>query len=87
MGRKINTKLTKDFILSKVDQISIFSVYFNLPIQTIQYCIDTGEFIHSPIRVDIHPTCGFKYDKDNFLLDVEHFMGIMKNLEKEEEKP
>lgn len=63
MGRKINTKLTKDFILSKVDQISIFSVYFNLPIQTIQYCIDTGEFIHSPIRVDIHPTCGFKYDK------------------------
>lgn len=27
-----------------------------------------------------------KYDKDNFLLDVEHFMGIMKNLEKERAK-
>lgn len=63
MGRKINTRLTKDFILSKVDQISIFSAYFNLPIETIQYCIDTGEFIHSPIRVDMHPTCGFKYDR------------------------
>lgn len=63
MGRKINTRLTKDFILSKVDQISIFSAYFNLPIETIQYCIDTGEFIHSPIRIDMHPTCGFKYDR------------------------
>lgn len=27
-----------------------------------------------------------KYDKDNFLLDVEHFMGIMENLEKEKRK-
>lgn len=62
MGRKINFKLTKDYILSKVDQITIFSVYFNLPIETIQYCIDTGEFIVSPIRTDIHPTCGFRYD-------------------------
>lgn len=62
MGRKINTKLTKDFILSKVDQITIFSVYFNIPISTIQYCIDTGEFITSPIRTDMHPTCGFRYN-------------------------
>ena len=62
MGRKINFKLTKDYILSKVDQITIFSVYFNLPIETIQYCIDTGDFIVSPIRTDIHPTCGFRYD-------------------------
>lgn len=62
MGRKINFKLTKDYILSKVDQITIFSTYFNLPIETIQYCIDTGEFILSPIRIDLHPTCGFRYD-------------------------
>ena len=62
MGRRINTKLTKDFILSKVDQITIFSTYFNLPIETIQYCIDTGEFIVSPIRTDLHPTCGFRYN-------------------------
>ena len=62
MGRRINTRLTKDFILSKVDQITIFSTYFNLPIETIQYCIDTGEFIVSPIRTDLHPTCGFRYN-------------------------
>lgn len=62
MGRKINTKLNKEYILSKVDQITIFSVYFNLPINIIQHCIDTGEFIVSPIRIDTHPTCGFRYD-------------------------
>ena len=62
MGRKIDNKLTKNYILSKVDQITIFSTYFNIPIDTIQYCIDTGEFIVSPIRSDLHPTCGFRYD-------------------------
>ena len=62
MGRNITNKLTKNYILSKVDQITIFSVYFNLPIETIQYCIDTGEFIVSPLRSDLHPTCGFRYD-------------------------
>lgn len=62
MGRGLVTKLTKNYILSKVDQVTIFSTYFNIPINTIQYCIDTGEFIVSPIRADIHPTCGFRYD-------------------------
>ena len=62
MGRNITNKLTKNYILSKIDQITIFSVYFNLPIETIQYCIDTGEFIVSPLRTDLHPTCGFRYD-------------------------
>ena len=62
MGRNITNKLTKNYILSKVDQITIFSVYFDIPISTIQYCIDTGEFIISPIRTDMHPTCGFRYD-------------------------
>ena len=62
MGRKITNKLSKEYILSKVDQITIFSVYFNLPIDVINYCIDTGEFIVSPIRTDMHPTCGFRYN-------------------------
>lgn len=62
MGRTIANKLTKNYILSKVDQITIFSTYFNLPIETIQYCIDSGEFINSPIRTDLHPTCGFRFD-------------------------
>lgn len=62
MGRKITNKLSKEYILSKVDQITIFSAYFNLPIDVINYCIDTGEFIVSPIRTDMHPTCGFRYN-------------------------
>lgn len=63
MGRGIsNTKITKDYILSKVSQIRIFSVYFNVPIEKIQHCIDTGECINSPIRDDTHPSCGFQYD-------------------------
>lgn len=63
MGRGINNyKITKEYILSKVSQITIFSVYFDLPVNVIQHCIDTGELIKSPIREDIHPTCGFRYD-------------------------
>lgn len=63
MGRNINsTKLTKQYVLSKVSQVSIFSTYLNLSDKLVQYCIDTGELICSPIRDDIHPTCGFRYD-------------------------
>lgn len=63
MGKNIKTyKLTKKIILDKVSQITIFSTYLNLPIQTINECIATGELICSPIRDDVHPTCGFKYD-------------------------
>lgn len=62
MGIKINFKLTKDYILSKVDQITIFSVYFNLPINIINDCIDKGTLIKSPLRYDAHPTCGFRYN-------------------------
>lgn len=63
MGRNINSaNLTKQTILSKVSQVTIFSTYLNLSDKLVQYCIDTGELICSPIRDDIHPTCGFKYD-------------------------
>lgn len=63
MGRNINSaKLTKNYILSKVSQVTIFSTYLNISDKIIQYCIDTGELICSPIRDDNHPTCGFKYD-------------------------
>lgn len=63
MGRNINsTKLTKQLILSKVSQVTIFSTYLNLSDKLVQYCIDTGELICSPIRDDAHPTCGFRYD-------------------------
>lgn len=63
MGRNINSgNLNKNYILSKISQISIFSAYLNISDSLIQYCIDTGELILSPIRDDNHPTVGFKYD-------------------------
>lgn len=63
MGRNLNSaKLTKQYILSKVSQVTIFSTYLNLSDNIVQYCIDTGELICSPIREDKSPTCGFKYD-------------------------
>ena len=63
MGRSINSNnLTKKYILDKVSQVNIFSKYFNLPIQIIQHCIDSGELILSPIREDRRPTVGFRYD-------------------------
>lgn len=62
MGIKLNFKLTKNYILSKIDQTTIFSKYFNIPIDIINHCIDTGELIKSPLRFDKHPTCGFRYN-------------------------
>ncbi len=63
MGRNINTEnVNKNFVLNKVSQVTIFATYFNISPETIQYCIDSGNFICSPIREDIHPSFGFKYD-------------------------
>lgn len=63
MGRNINTEnINKNFILDKVSQVTIFSTYFNLAPDIIQWCIDTGKFINSPIREDVHPSFGFRYD-------------------------
>ena len=68
MRRNINNaKLTKDSILSKVSQVSIFSAYTGLEPEVIQHCIDTGEFICSPFREDNHPSFGFRYDNRNKL--------------------
>lgn len=61
--RNINSsKLSKQTILNKISQISIFAAYLGIPIETIQYCIDSGELICNPLRVDNHPTAGFKYN-------------------------
>lgn len=57
-----NGNLTKEFILSKISQVSIFSAYIGVDAEIIQHCIDTGEFISSPFRVDEHPSFGFRYD-------------------------
>lgn len=57
-----NSTLTKDFILSKLSQVSIFSAYTGVDVDVIEHCINTGEFISSPFRVDDHPSFGFRYD-------------------------
>ena len=57
-----NGNLTKEFILSKISQVSIFSAYIGVDAEIIEHCINTGEFISSPFRVDEHPSFGFKYD-------------------------
>lgn len=63
MKRNVNNvTINKDFILSKISQIKIFSAYLGLDESDIQRCIDTGELITSPLRYDRHPTCGFRYD-------------------------
>lgn len=61
--RSINSsKLTKQSVLSKVSQVTIMATYLNLSDKIVQYCIDSGELICSPLRDDTHPTCGFRYD-------------------------
>ena len=61
--RNINSsKLNKQYILEKISQVTIFSTYLAIPNDVIQHCINTGELICSPIRDDVHPTCGFRYD-------------------------
>lgn len=57
-----NGNLTKEFILSKISQVSIFSAYTGVDTEVIESCIETGEFISSPFRVDEHPSFGFRYD-------------------------
>lgn len=57
-----NGNLTKEFILSKISQVSIFSAYMGVDAEIIEHCINTGEFISSPFRVDEHPSFGFRYD-------------------------
>ena len=61
--RDINSsKLTKQTILEKVSQITIFATYLGLPVELVQHCINSGELICNPLRLDNHPTAGFKYN-------------------------
>ena len=68
MRRNINnTNLTKRYIFSKVSQVTIFAVYTGISDYVIQHCIDTGDFISSPFRVDEHPSFGFRYNDKGML--------------------
>ena len=57
-----NYKTTKDFILNKISQVTIFSAYTGIDVDVINDCIEKGKLISSPFREDKHPSFGFKYD-------------------------
>ena len=61
--RNINSsKLTKQTILEKVSQVNIFATYLGISVETIYNCINNGELICNPLRIDNHPTAGFRYN-------------------------
>lgn len=61
--RNINSsKLTKQAILEKVSQVNIFATYLDISVETIYNCINNGELICNPLRIDNHPTAGFRYN-------------------------
>ena len=57
-----NSCLTKDYILSKISQESIFAFYTGLDIDIIEDCINKGRLISSPFRIDNNPSFGFRYN-------------------------
>lgn len=57
-----NGTISKDYVLSKVSQIKIFSKYLNISEDIIKDCINNGTLISNPLRVDIHPSAGFRYN-------------------------
>jgi hypothetical protein len=62
MKRGIKNNLSKEYILSKISQEQIISVYTGIDIQLIFNCIETGRLISSPFRYDKHPSFGFAYN-------------------------
>ena len=65
--KQLNNTINKAFILNNIAQIDIFARYFNIEVNVIQHCINTGTLIKSPIRVDKHNSVGFKYNSKNML--------------------
>lgn len=55
----VNSKITKGMILEKVSQQLIAATYLDIPVETVEYCIETGKTISSPLRDDEHPSFGF----------------------------
>ena len=77
MRRNPNTqKLTKNYIESKVSQISIMSKYLGIPIEVIEDCIEHNTLIPSVFRDDgKRPSMGFAINKKG-RLKVRDFGGI-----------
>lgn len=77
MKRSINTtNLTKAYIESKISQISIMSKYLNIPIETINECVNRGKLIKSVFRTDDNNnSMGFAFNKKG-KLKVRDFGGV-----------
>lgn len=65
MIRNINTcNLTKDYIESKVSQVSIMSKYLDIPVEVINDCIEHNHLIYSVFRDDDNnKSMGFAINK------------------------
>ena len=77
MRRSVNTsKLTKDYIESKISQVSIMSKYLDIPVEVINKCIDQNILITSVFRDDdTNKSMGFCYNKKG-RLKVRDFGGF-----------
>jgi hypothetical protein len=65
MRRNPNTSnLTKDYIESKVSQVAIMYKYLDIPIETINDCIEHGHLIKSVFRDDdTNNSMGFAFNR------------------------
>ena len=77
MKRNPNTNhLTKDYIESKISQVSIMSKYLDIPVEVINDCIEHNKLIPSVFRDDgKRPSMGFAINKKG-RLKVRDFGGI-----------
>ena len=77
MRRNPNTsRLTKDYIESKVSQVSIMSKYLGVPVDTINECIDKNTLIRSVFRDDdTTGSMGFTFNRKG-RLKVRDFGGF-----------
>lgn len=77
MRRNPNTShLTKDYIESKISQVSIMSKYLDIPVSVINDCIEKNILIHSVFRDDdATGSMGFTYNKKG-KLKVRDFGGF-----------
>ena len=77
MRRSVATsKLTKDYIESKISQVSIMSKYLDIPVEVIEDCIEHNKLITSVFRDDDrNKSMGFTYNKKG-KLKVRDFGGF-----------
>lgn len=62
MRRDVESSLNKQDILTKYDQIEIFSKFLDIDRTDIEYAIQTNTKISSPFRTDHNPSVGFKFN-------------------------